>query len=201
MLKILAQLGLFASVATAFDTGAPLSRLPPLGWSSWEAFGPGTEHPVRDYCDENSVKAAADAFITTGLYDAGYRHFHLDDCWSVAERVAGGPIQADTNRFPNGMKAVVDYVHSKNLTFGLYTSAGTRACMSSRAGSYGHWEEDAKAFASWEVDWVSGLPVCAHLLNINCAPGPTARSNKTGVGAPVRITKLVPRPQATCPQH
>ena len=77
-------LGLFASVVAAFDNGAPLSRLPPLGWSSWEAFGPGTEHPVRDYCDENSVKAAADAFISTGLYDAGYRHFHLDDCWSVA---------------------------------------------------------------------------------------------------------------------
>ena len=117
------------AAAAAYDNGAPNSRLPPLGWSSWEAFGPGTQHPVRDYCDTNSVMAAADAFFETGLYAAGYRHMHLDDCWSIAERNASGFIQPDHHRFPptsgpnasdgSGMKTLIAYLHSKNLTFGL----------------------------------------------------------------------------------
>jgi alpha-galactosidase len=136
-------------LATAYNNGSPNSRLPPLGWSSWEAFGPGTSHPVRDYCDENSVLAGVEAFFANGLYDAGYRHIHLDDCWSIVERNATGFIQADPNRFPNGMKKVIDVVHSNNLTFGLYTSGGYAGCMPSRAGSRGHWEQDAAVFAEW----------------------------------------------------
>jgi len=147
-------LSLLASTGFAYDNGAPNSRLPPLGWSSWEAFGAGTEHPIRDYCDENSVKAAIDAFHETGLYDAGYRHFHLDDCWSIVERKSDGLIQPDPTRFPNGMKPAIDYAHSRGLTFGLYTSGGKAGCMPNRAGSKGHWEQDAQSFADWGVDWV-----------------------------------------------
>jgi alpha-galactosidase len=90
--------------------------------------------------------AAADAFIDTGLYDAGYRHFHLDDCWSTVERNATGHIQVDPDGFPNGMQNVVDYVHAKNLTFGLYTSGGNAGCRPNRAGSRGHWQQDAAVF-------------------------------------------------------
>ena len=69
-----------AGAALAYPNGAPNARLPTMGWSSWIALGPPGSAPVFDYCDEASVKAAADAFIALGLYDAGYRHLHLDDC-------------------------------------------------------------------------------------------------------------------------
>ena len=155
-MRVLAALAALALAATAaaFDNGAAHSRLPPLGWSSWDALAAGADHPIRDFCDTVSVKAAADAYIETGLYDAGYRHLHLDDCWAGRQRNASGFIQPDPARFPGGMKEVVDYVHSKGLTFGLYTSAGKTVCVGGRVGSQGHWKDDALVFASWAVDWV-----------------------------------------------
>lgn len=143
-----------AHSARAYDNGAPFSRLPPLGWSSWDALAAGGDHPIRDFCDAISVKASADAYIATGLYDAGYRHLHLDDCWADTKRNATGHIQADPARFPGGMKEVIDYVHAKGLVFGLYTSAGKTVCVGGRTGSQGHWTQDANTFAEWGVDWV-----------------------------------------------
>ena len=101
-----AVVALLFTAVLAYDNEAPNSLLPPLGWSSWVALGPGAEHPVFDYCDEFryfwyqvavlfwvscgfSVKAAADAFVEVGLYDAGYRHFHLDDCWAGGRNETG----------------------------------------------------------------------------------------------------------------
>jgi alpha-galactosidase len=152
-------LPLFAWRASAYDNGAPHSKMPALGWSSWVALGPGADSsqagaPIFDFCDEASVKASADAFLKVGLYDAGYRHFHLDDCWADKERNASGFLQAERDHFPNGMKPVVDYVHSLGLTFGLYTCAGTYTCVGGRPGSKDHWEQDANVFAEWGVDWV-----------------------------------------------
>jgi len=69
---------LVAARVQAYPNGAPNARLPTLGWSSWIGLGPGAEHPVFDYCDASGIMAAADAFIEVGLFDAGYRHFHLD---------------------------------------------------------------------------------------------------------------------------
>ena len=89
-----------------------------------------------------------------GLFDAGYRHFHLDDCWADHERNASGFLQADRQHFPKGMKPIVDYAHSKGLTFGLYTCAGTYTCVGHRPGSKGHFREDAAVFAEWGVDVV-----------------------------------------------
>ncbi len=146
---------LLATVAFAYPNNAPNARLPTLGWSSWIALGPGAEHAIFDYCDEASVMAAADAFVEVGLYAAGYRHFHLDDCWAGTERNATGYLMADPQRFPNGMAPVVAYVHSKGLSFGLYTCSGTLTCVGGRQGSYGHWEQDAAYFAEeLQVDWV-----------------------------------------------
>jgi alpha-galactosidase len=144
---------LFGTVA-AYDNGAPNSKLPVLGWSSWVALAPGAEHPIFDYCDEESVMNAIDAFVEVGFYDAGYRHFHLDDCWASKERTADGKLQPEADHFPNGMKKLVDYAHSKGLDFGLYTCGGTRTCVGGRAGSKDHWTDDANLWASWGVDWV-----------------------------------------------
>mmetsp|Transcript_71589 Transcript_71589/g.125298 ORF Transcript_71589/g.125298 Transcript_71589/m.125298 type:complete len:623 (-) Transcript_71589:83-1951(-) len=143
----------FFNVAHCYDNGAPNSRLPPMGWSSWVALAPGAHHPVYDFCDEASVKHAIDAFHEVGLYDAGYRHFHLDDCWAGG-RDDEGKLVPEPRHFPNGIKAVVDYAHSKGLTFGIYTSAGYQVCVGDRPGSKDHFKEDAKAFADWGVDWL-----------------------------------------------
>ena len=145
---------LLVSTVTAYDNGARFARLPTLGWSSWVALGPDASPAVFDYCDEFSVKAAADAFIEVGLYDAGYRHFHLDDCWAATERNASGFLMPEADHFPNGMKPVVDYVKSKGLVFGLYTCGGPKTCVGNREGSQGHWVEDAQVFAEWGVEWV-----------------------------------------------
>eukprot|EP00929_Paragymnodinium_shiwhaense_P065002 TRINITY_DN32633_c0_g1_i1.p1 TRINITY_DN32633_c0_g1~~TRINITY_DN32633_c0_g1_i1.p1 ORF type:complete len:453 (+),score=99.34 TRINITY_DN32633_c0_g1_i1:38-1360(+) len=156
----LALAGLLSGqVVQAYDNGAPNSKMPPMGWSSWVALGPDedseeAQEPIFDFCDEASVMASMDAFHEVGLYDAGYRHFHLDDCWSDRERNASGYLQPNRTHFPNGMKKVVDYAHSKGLTFGLYTCAGTYTCVGRLPGSEGHWTEDANVMAEWEVDVV-----------------------------------------------
>lgn len=152
-MKLTASALLLASSVSAYDNGAPYSRLPPLGWSSWVGLGPGAAHPIFDYCDERGVMAAADAFIESGLYDHGYRHFHLDDCWAGG-RNESGYLYGEKDHFPNGMKAVIDYVHSKGLVFGLYTCGGDHTCVGGRPGSKGHWTQDAAVFAEWGVDWV-----------------------------------------------
>ena len=145
---------LVVAAATAYDNNAPHSRLPVLGWSSWVALGPSDEHPIFDYCDEFSVMSAIDAFVAPGMFkDAGYRHFHLDDCWAGG-RYANGSVYPEADHFPNGMKHVVDYAHSKGLAFGLYTCGGTKTCVGGRPGSKDHWAADADSYASWGVDWV-----------------------------------------------
>lgn len=137
-----------------YDNDAPRSKLPVMGWSSWVALSPIGEHPIFDYCDSDSVKAAADAFVSLGFPEHGYHHFHLDDCWADKERNASGYLQGERDHFAEGMKDVVDYVHSKDLTFGLYTCAGTHTCVGGRPGSKDNWDKDAAVFAEWGVDWV-----------------------------------------------
>jgi len=144
---------LFVVRILAYNNGAPHSRYPALGWSSWVALGPGAEHPKFDFCDEFSVKNSIDAFLAVGLYDAGYRHFHLDDCWAGGRNETGF-LYGEKDHWPNGMKPVIDYAHSKGLTFGLYTCAGSKTCVGGRPGSKDHWDQDAAVFAEWGVDWV-----------------------------------------------
>lgn len=98
--------------------------------------------------------ASIDAFFNVGLFDAGYRHFHLDDCWADLERNASGFLQAERDHFPRGLKPVVDYAHKRGLVFGLYTCAGTYTCVGKRPGSKDHWTQDAEVFAEWGIDWV-----------------------------------------------
>lgn len=124
-----------------------------MGWSSWIALGPGAEAPIFDFCDEFSVKASIDALVALGLRDVGYRSAHLDDCWAGG-RNATGYLYPEADHFPNGMKAVVDYAHSKNISFGLYTCAGTFTCVGGRPGSKDHWQQDAAVFAEWGLDFV-----------------------------------------------
>lgn len=125
-------------------TAADLLPTPPMGWNSWNKF----------QCDvsEKLIKETADAFVTSGLRDAGYQYLIIDDCWQV-KREANGRIVADPERFPGGMKALADYVHGKGLKFGVYSDAGTKTC-GGRPGSKGYEEIDARTYAEWGVDYL-----------------------------------------------
>jgi alpha-galactosidase len=121
-----------------------LSRTPPMGWNSWNHFA----------CDvsDSLIRGTADAMVSSGMRAAGYRYVVIDDCWQVA-RAADGTIVADSARFPQGIKALADYVHSKGLLFGIYTDAGTKTCQG-RPGTLGHEGQDARTYAAWGVDYV-----------------------------------------------
>lgn len=117
---------------------------PPMGWNSWNKFACNV--------NEQIMKEVADAMVSSGLKAAGYQYVNVDDCWQVG-RDADGTIVADPQRFPSGMKALADYVHSKGLKFGLYTDVGKHTCEK-RPGSYGYELQDAKTYASWGVDYI-----------------------------------------------
>ena len=90
--------------------------------------------------------------VETGLRDAGYQYIILDDLWH-GERDDNGIIHPDPKKFPNGMKVVADYVHSKGLKFGIYTDIAERTCAGME-GSYGYEEQDPQTYAEWGVDYI-----------------------------------------------
>ena len=137
-----AQEPALAGAGASVDAGLALT--PPMGWNSWNHFG----------CkiDEKVIRDTADALASSGMRDAGYRYLVIDDCWHGA-RDAHGDIQADAARFPSGIKALADYVHSKGLKFGIYSDAGTKTCAG-RPGSRGHEFQDAAQYARWGVDYL-----------------------------------------------
>jgi alpha-galactosidase len=155
--KIFLMLGIFASVLmlganahAQFKTSSELplkhdiGRTPALGWNSWNTFGCNlTDQLIRDM---------ADAMVATGMKDAGYEYINIDDCWQ-GERDARGYLTAHPERFPHGIKAVADYVHSKGLKIGIYSDAGNKTCAG-YAGSRGFEYQDALTFAEWGIDYM-----------------------------------------------
>ena len=123
----------------------PLAQLPPMGWNSWNTFG--------WQINEKLIFEMADLMASQGYRKAGYEYLVIDDCWSLRERGKDGRIVPDPEKFPHGMKAVADYVHSKGLKFGMYSCAGVRTCAG-YPGSYDHEFVDAQTFADWGVDFL-----------------------------------------------
>ncbi|MBR0109522.1 MAG: glycoside hydrolase family 27 protein [Bacteroidales bacterium] len=117
---------------------------PQMGWNSWNKFGVNI--------NEDLIKATADKMVELGLVDAGYIYLNLDDGWH-GERDEQGFIQVDPQKFPSGMKALADYVHSKGMKLGIYSDAGWKTCGGC-AGSYGHEFQDAFTYAQWGVDYL-----------------------------------------------
>ena len=95
-------------------------KTPPMGWNSWNTFGGNI--------NEELIKTTADTMVNEGYLDAGYEYLVIDDCWSKRVRNEKGELEPDPEKFPNGMKAVADYVHSKGLKFGMYSCAGNYTC-------------------------------------------------------------------------
>lgn len=116
-----------------------------MGWNSWNTF--------QDRLSDILIQQVADAMVTNGMRDAGYQYINLDDGWSLPDRL-NGHIQADPLKFPQGMKAVADYLHARGFKFGIYEDRGTNTCLGKCPGSYGHETTDAADFASWGVDYL-----------------------------------------------
>ncbi len=123
-----------------------LAQKPPMGWNTWNTFG--------ENINEQLIKESADAFIKLGLKDAGYEYLVIDDCWSEYDRdPVTDEIVPHHEKFPNGMKVVADYVHSKGIKFGMYSCDGVRTCAD-YPGSFDHEYLDAKTFAKFGVDFL-----------------------------------------------
>ncbi|GAB2824979.1 glycoside hydrolase family 27 protein [Streptomyces daliensis] len=144
----------YQPVAAAPAVAAPGSPAltPPLGWNSWNSFGCNV--------DESAVRQAADAMVGSGMRDAGYEYVVVDDCWFDPQRDAQGNLRAHPDKFPSGMKALGDYIHSRGLKFGIYQVPTERTCAQrvgtfpGSTGSMGHEAQDARTFASWGVDYL-----------------------------------------------
>jgi alpha-galactosidase len=148
LIIVITSLLLFTAIATAQDAAqapsANLALTPPMGWNTWNKFGCNVSDEL--------IRGAADAMVKSGMKDAGYQYIVIDDCWQV-ERDKDGNIVPDAKRFPSGMKAVGDYIHSLGLKFGIYSDAGWQTCAK-RPGSLGHEFQDAMKYASWGVDYL-----------------------------------------------
>lgn len=121
-----------------------LADTPQMGWNSWNKF--------KENINEKLVRETADVMVEKGLVEAGYIYLNLDDCWH-GERDSLGFIHENAEKFPSGLKALGDYLHSKGLKFGIYSDAGVQTCAC-YPGSFGHEYQDAIMYASWGVDYL-----------------------------------------------
>ena len=143
MLALCLGLCLAAAPALALDNGA--GRTPALAWSTWNVF--------FNAINESLVMDIAEALVSSGLQQLGWEYVNVDAGWAAAARDSGGSLQADPDRFPSGMAALADGIHRLGLKFGLYTDISQGSCAGV-SGSYGHYEQDAATFASWQVDYL-----------------------------------------------
>ena len=149
---VMAVLLLLCVGAGAEDEDAPkpspfagtLALTPPMGWNSWNKFACNVS--------EELLRQTADAMVKSGMKGAGYQYVIIDDCWQV-ERDKDGNIIPDAQRFPSGMKALGDYIHSLGLKFGIYSDAGVHTCEG-RPGARGYEFQDARQYAAWGVDYL-----------------------------------------------
>ena len=134
----------FAQQSTTTTDRAKLAPTPPMGWMTWNMF--------KGNISEKLIKEVADAMVESGLRDAGYKYIFIDDLWQGG-RDCHNNIIANPEKFPNGIKALADYVHSKGLKLGIYSDAAQLTCAGWTA-SYGFEEQDARTFASWGIDYL-----------------------------------------------
>ncbi|HEU4553640.1 MAG TPA: glycoside hydrolase family 27 protein [Chitinophaga sp.] len=134
----------FISTCSLYAQTDSLALTPPMGWNSWNLF--------EDEVSETLVKEIADAMVSSGMLAAGYTYIVMDDFW-VGGRDAKNRLYADRKRFPNGIKALADYVHGKGLKLGIYSDAAPLTC-GGVTGSYNFEELDAQTFADWGIDYL-----------------------------------------------
>ena len=139
-----------------------LALTPPMGWNSWNWFA--------GKVTQDDVKQAADLIVSTGMRDAGYVYVNIDDTWE-GKRDVNGVLQTN-EKFPD-MKALADYVHSKGLKLGIYSSPGDQTCAHFE-GSLGHEQQDADLYAKWGIDYLK-YDLCGYRKAMQAAaPGDDA---------------------------
>src|SRR5580692_5342303 len=145
-----------------------IAATPPMGWNSWNHF--------HNKVDDATIRAQAEAMVSSGMRDAGYTYINIDDTWE-GERDSSGIIHTNS-KFPD-MKALADFVHSKGLKIGIYSSPGPKTCAKYE-GSYGHELQDAQTYAAWGIDYLkydlcglrdqmkaAGSPEAAHKMMVD----------------------------------
>lgn len=124
--------------------GKLIAPTPPMGWMTWNFYGVNINEQV--------IKEMADAMVASGMKDAGYQYIFIDDGWQGG-RDNKNNILPDPKKFPDGIKALADYVHSKGLKLGIYSDAAQLTCAGYTA-SLDFEKQDAKTFASWGIDYL-----------------------------------------------
>lgn len=120
---------------------------PPMGWAGWNRY-------LCDY-DENTIREQADALVASGMRELGYRYVLIQECIAPRRNLEGS-LFVDPVRFPHGLKALVDFIHERNLKAGVYTDVGPHTCFGPPyyQGSFDHEDIDAQTFASWGFDFI-----------------------------------------------
>lgn len=149
------------SLASLTVRSQNLAQTPPMGWNSWNHF--------HGKVDDATIRATADAMVSSGMRDAGYVYVNIDDTWE-GERDAQGVIHSNS-KFPD-MKALADYVHSKGLKLGIYSSPGAKTCAKYE-GSLEHEAQDAQTYAAWGIDYLK-YDLCGLRDEMKAAPTPEA---------------------------
>ncbi|NWX12500.1 NAGAB acetylgalactosaminidase, partial [Aegotheles bennettii] len=169
--------------SVALENGLALT--PPMGWMTWERFRCNVECQVdpRNCISEWLIRDMADRMAEDGWREVGYQYVNIDDCWSAKKRDAAGRLVADPERFPSGIKALADYVHSRGLKLGIYADLGTFTCGGYPGTTLNEVQQDAQTFAEWGVDMLKldgcyssakeqaeGYPDMARALNATGRP-------------------------------
>jgi alpha-galactosidase len=154
-----------------------VAATPPMGWNSWNHF--------NRKVDDATVRAQADAMVSSGMRDAGYVYVNIDDTWE-GERDDKGVVHTNS-KFPD-MKALADYVHSKGLKIGIYSSPGPKTCAGFE-GSYGHEEQDAQTYAAWGIDYLK-YDLCSLRDMMKTAASPEA-AHQIMIDAYIKMQKAL----------
>ncbi|MFM8450580.1 MAG: glycoside hydrolase family 27 protein [Haliscomenobacter sp.] len=144
LLVLLVSMVLSAHAQRRGSDGNLLSPVPPMGWMTWNFFA--------DKIQERDIREMADAMVSSGMRDVGYRYVFIDDGWQGG-RDARNNIIPDPAKFPSGIKALADYVHARGLKLGIYSDAAQLTCAG-YTGSLHFEEQDARVFASWGIDYL-----------------------------------------------
>ena len=153
----LSQYGLAQSSPQKSAAMSRLAPAPPMGWASWN-------HYFCDY-DEKTIREQADALVSTGMRDAGYKYVIIQEC-IAPRRNTKGNLVVDSARFPSGIRELAAYIHKLGLKAGIYTDIGRNTCYPDPKyqGSYGHEQQDADTFAAWGIDLVE-MDYCMDYCN------------------------------------
>ncbi|XP_069510492.1 alpha-N-acetylgalactosaminidase isoform X2 [Ambystoma mexicanum] len=150
-------LWIFSLVIGSLTLENGLFRTPPMGWLAWERFRCNIDcknDPTNCISSEELFLDMADRLVADGWRELGYVYVNIDDCWMAARRDEQGRVTPDTARFPGGIKALADYMHSRGLKLGIYSDLGDKTCAGYPGTPLNKVELDALTFSEWGIDMV-----------------------------------------------